>query len=136
MKRFILDTNIMSLLLRYDHSVRLRFQSTVRDEDVLIGCPLVYHEVKRGLLAKGARSQLARLQALFDGFNWQDYQLGDWDLAAQLWAQRRSIGHPINDADLFIAAFTLRRNAILVTANEKDFVDLGLPIENWENEAE
>jgi predicted nucleic acid-binding protein len=105
----------------------------VRHDDLLIGCPLVFHEVKRGLLAKGARSQLIRLQMLFDSFEWQDYELADWDLAAQLWAQRRSKGNPINDADLFIAAFALRRSAVLVTANEKDFTELGLTIENWAN---
>lgn len=67
-------------------------------------------------------------------FEWQDYRRDDWALAAELWAQRRALGRPIADADLLIAVFARNRDAVLVTDNEKDFVDLGVKVENWMKE--
>jgi predicted nucleic acid-binding protein len=108
-----------------------RFRTQITPDDVIIGCPVVWHEVRRGLLAKGAHSQIVRFKRLFDTFIWDDYQREDWDMAAQLWVKRRAAGQPIGDADLLIGTFAVRRNAVLITANEKDFRALGLEIENW-----
>jgi predicted nucleic acid-binding protein len=85
----------------------------------------------RGLRAKNARNKLHRLRNLLDPVQWDDLTRHDWDTAADLWVQQRKQGLPIADADLLIAAFTLNRDAVLVTDNEKDFANLGLTIENW-----
>lgn len=92
---------------------------------------MVWHEIRRGLLAKDAKLQMRLFEILFDQFEWQDYQRDDWTRAAELWVKRRKQGAPISDADLLIAVFALNRNAILVTNNEKDFIGLGVSIENW-----
>lgn len=131
MTGFVFDTNIISFLIDHDPRVRTRMNERVTNEDVIFGCPMVWHEVLRGLRARDARQKLTRFQALFSGFEWQDYTRRDWDLAATLWAARRISGRPITDGDLLIAAFTLNRNAILVTDNTKDFSGLNLNLENW-----
>jgi predicted nucleic acid-binding protein len=83
------------------------------------------------LLAKNAQVQMQRFEALFELFVWQDYVAADWSLAATLWTQRCAQGKPISDADLLIGVFARNRSAILVTNNEKDFVGLGVTVENW-----
>jgi len=85
----------------------------------------------RGLIAKDAKAQMARVERLYTPFQWQDYDQRDWSLAATLWAQRRAQGRPISDADLLIAVFTINRNAVLATDNEKDFDGLNVTVENW-----
>jgi predicted nucleic acid-binding protein len=99
--------------------------------NIVLGCPMVWHEVRRGLLARDAKAQMALFENLFATFQWQDYTRDDWSLAAEWWAQRRAAGQPIADADLLIAVFAHNRNAALVTDNEKDFADLGVNVENW-----
>ncbi len=132
MSVYVLDTNMVSLVLRRDPNVTTQFQEALRANATLIGCPMVWYEVRRGLLAKDAKKQMQMFEAMFADFTWVDYTLQDWTLATSLWAKRRQLGKPIEDADLLIGAFALNRNAILITDNEKDFVDLGLTIENWQ----
>lgn len=131
MKRYVLDTNIISLLIAPDPVMRDTMKQRVTDDDQILGCPMVWHEVLRGLRAKDARRKLGSFQVVFATFEWEDYTRRDWDLAATLWASRRMSGLPIQDGDLLIAAFTLNRNAILVTDNTKDFSGLNLNLENW-----
>jgi tRNA(fMet)-specific endonuclease VapC len=100
-------------------------------DNLIIGCPMVWYEVRRGLIAKGATVQMQYFQNLFATFVWQDYTRNNWEQAARLWVHRRAKGLSIGDADLLIGVFALNRDAILVTNNEKDFVELGVNTENW-----
>ena len=131
--RYVFDTNIFSWLLAQDQEIISRMSQQVKDEDIILGCPVVWYEVRRGLLAKDAKRQMQRFEALFATFLWQDYQQADWKLAAELWTARRTQGIPINDADLLIAVFARNRNATLISDNGKDFADLNVTLENWKS---
>ncbi len=131
MTTYVLDTNIVSQILRQNSDVVQRFNNAATSANQFLGCPMVWFESRRGLLAKDAKLQNRHLDQMFSRFQWQDYDRDDWVLAATLWAKRRASGIPIGDADLLIAVFTINRNAMLVTDNEKDFVDLGVSVENW-----
>src|SRR4051812_18469081 len=101
--RYVFDTNIFSWLLRQDQEIISRMGQQVKDEDVILGCPVVWYEVRRGLLAKDANRQMQRFEKLFATFLWHDLTRDDWKLAADLWTARRNQGIPVNDADLLIA---------------------------------
>lgn len=131
MTEYVFDTNIMSWIIGLDESVIQRMNETVKPADSILLCPVVWYEVRRGLLAKDARNQISRADTFFSTFIWQDYTRDDWSLAASLWKFRRQSGLPISDADLLIAVFARNRNAVLVTDNEKDFAQLGVTVENW-----
>ncbi|MCC7448215.1 MAG: PIN domain-containing protein [Anaerolineae bacterium] len=131
MNNYVLDTNIISLILRNDIPVRRRFRQMLATNALILACPVVWYEVYRGLLTRDAKSQMTHFRNLFDGFVWQDYTQEDWSLASELWKQRRNQGLPIGDADLLIVVFARNRNATFVTDNEKDFTGLGVTIENW-----
>ncbi len=129
--RYVLDTNIVSFIIRNDLAVQGRFSQTMEGDNLVLACPVVWYELRRGLLARNAPKQMEAFYRLFAIFRWEDYRFDDWSLAADLWALRRTQGKPIGESDLLIATFALNRNAILVTDNTKDFSGLNLNLENW-----
>lgn len=129
--RYVLDTNIISFIIRTDLAVLGRFSQILEGDNLILACPVVWYEIRRGLLAKQASKQMEAFYALFALFRWEDFTFDDWSSAADLWTARRSVGKPIGESDLLIAAFTLNRSAILVTDNTKDFSGLNLNLENW-----
>jgi tRNA(fMet)-specific endonuclease VapC len=131
MKTCLLDTNILSAIIRKEAFAEQRFRQAVADDDVLLLSIVVFYEVRRGLLKRDAKKQTAVFEHLVNQIAWCDVVREDWELAARLWVERTKIGRPIEDADLLIAAQAKRLGAILVTDNEKDFDDLGLTLENW-----
>jgi tRNA(fMet)-specific endonuclease VapC len=131
MSVYTLDTNIVSYLIERNSQVETAFRAVLRRKPIILTCPVVWYEVRRGLVARNAQTKLRRFEQLFATFRWDHYDQGDWELAGDLWAQRRALGRPIADADLLIAVFARNRNATLVTNNEKDFDHLGVVVENW-----
>jgi predicted nucleic acid-binding protein len=131
MTAYVLDTSIISLILREHPTVTARLNTVTTSANHILGCPMVWYEARRGLRYRDAKSQMGLFLKLFSTFEWQEYTREDWTLASDWWAQRRKTGKPIADADLLIAVFARNRNAILISDNEKDFVDLGVTVENW-----
>lgn len=131
MTLYVFDTNIVSLILRRDSVVLNKFQAILQPDTLILGCPIVWYEIRRGLITVNATAKLRRFEMLFANFEWQDLSRLDWSEAARLWAIRRLNGSPIEDADLIIGVFAKNRLATLITANDKDFADLGVTIENW-----
>ncbi len=58
-----------------------------------------------------------------------------WDIAARIYAEHRRQGNPIEDADLFIAAYCIANSYTLVTNNTKHFENIDeLHMANWAKE--
>lgn len=128
---YVLDTNIVSYILKANFEVNRRFALASAAGHRFLGCPVVWFEIRRGLLHRDAKVQITAFEELFVTFHWDDYTRADWQLAAELWAQRRAQGRPIANADLLIAVFARNRAATVVTDNSKDFEGLDLTLENW-----
>ncbi len=131
MTTYLLDTNVLSAIVRREALAEQRFRQAVADDDMLVLSIVVFYEIKRGLLKRDAKKQMAVFEHLADQLAWCDVIQDDWEQAAHLWVERAKLGRPIEDADLLIAVQAKRLNAILVTDNEKDFDNLGVKIENW-----
>ena len=131
MARFVLDTNIISHILRRNAAALTRLQEAVENGDDLFMCPVVFYELRRGLLYRSADRQLAELDAFARALQWVDYDRAMWADAATLWAEGRRRGRASDDADLLIAAFARRLRATLVTNNTSDFANLDLPVVDW-----
>ena len=130
MKTYALDTNIISYFLRKDKKVESHVRNVLQSGNgELIIPPLVYYEVRRGLLLKDARGQTAA----FDGFC-KRIPVGKitrpmLDEAARIYANLRG---KVHDMDILIAAFCIVNDYILVTHNVKHFMDMsGLTVEDW-----
>lgn len=130
--RYLLDTDIASYVIRQRPARVLdRF---ARDADklcvsVITEAELRYGAEKRGstALSKAVEAFLVRLKVL------------DWDRAAavsygRLRARLHTLGRPIGNMDLMIAAHALALGSTVVTNNVRHFSGIeGLAIENWVN---
>lgn len=127
---YLLDTNIVSDILRNPHGVAAtKLQQT--QESVAISI-IVACELRFGVRKRGS----PRLEALVEGFLLRTPILPMEMPADEAYASVRlaleKIGKPIGTNDLLIAAHALALDATLVTDNESEFARIpGLKIENW-----
>jgi len=130
--KWLLDTNIISFLLRGNVEVRGRHTTAREAADTrFVLSPVVDYEIRRYLLLKGASRNLAQYETLIAHWDKPPFDEAHWAQSATLWAERHRVGRPIEDADLLIAVTALRQDAVLVTNNTTHFDDLGLRLEDW-----
>ncbi len=128
---YLLDTNMITGILRRDAKVASRLREALSADARIIMSPVVYYEIRRGLLRRDAKKQLGFFEQLAETFPWNDLLRPDWETASEWWASETSHGRTPQDADLLIAAQARRLSAVLVTDNERHFAHLNLTIENW-----
>lgn len=133
MTRYLLDTNIISNVVRSQPSESLlAWMSRQRDEDLFIAS-LTVAEILRGVLEKPRGKKRDALddwfsgpegpQALFAGriLPFDDKAGLIW---ARLMAEGRAAGKPRSGLDMIIAAVAGANECVVVTDNEKDFAGL------------
>ncbi|RKY85563.1 VapC toxin family PIN domain ribonuclease [candidate division KSB1 bacterium] len=129
---YVIDTNIITAVLKGKEKVKRKIQGLIFEGNkIFINC-ISYYEIKRGLLAVKAKSQLKRFEKLCEklGLILLDNPV-IFDEASEIYADLKQKGKLINDADILIAAITKSNNHILVS-DDTDFERIeGLKIENW-----
>jgi toxin FitB len=131
--RYLLDTNIISNVVKPQPSESLlTWMSTQRDEDLFIAS-LTVAEIRRGILEKPRGKKRDALdqwfsgpegpQALFAGriLSFDDKAGLIW---ARLMAGGKTAGKPRSGLDMIIAAVAGANECVVVTDNERDFVGL------------
>lgn len=128
----MLDTDISSYVIRKrPESVRTRFREL--DGGQLCISVVSEAELLYGVKSKGSPRALASMVADF----LRRLAVLDWSRAAaqhyaDIRAKLESVGTPIGNMDLMIAAHARSAGAVLVTNNEKRFRRVeGLKVENW-----
>lgn len=127
----LLDTNVFSAVLRGTSPIHARLRRELALGATALVSPVVYYELRRGLLKRGASRDIQELDGLLATLTWADVTRGDWDAAARLWVTTQRVGRPRGDADLVIAAQANRRGAVIVTDNVKHFKDVANAMETW-----
>ena len=137
MSRYLLDTNIISNVIKPAPSLALMaWMAEQPDEDLFISA-LTLAEIRRGLLQKPAGRKRRELERWFAGPEGPQRLFAGRVLpfdenVALLWAnimsEGKKTGRPGNSLDMIIAATAAANDCIIVTDNEKDFA--GLPIMN------
>lgn len=133
MTRYLLDTNIISNVVKSQPSESLlAWMSVQRDEDLFIAS-LTVAEILRGVLEKPRGKKRDALdkwfsgpegpQALFAGriLSFDDKAGLIW---ARLMAEGKAAGKPRSGLDMIIAAVAGANECVVVTDNEKDFAGL------------
>ena len=137
MTRYLLDTNIISNVVKPQPSEPLLgWMASQRDDDLFIAS-LTVAEIRRGILEKPRGKKRDALDAWFAGpegpqaiFSGRILSFDDkagliW---ARLMADGKATGRPRSALDMIIAAVAGASECVVVTDNEKDFA--GIPFVN------
>lgn len=133
MTRYLLDTNIISNVIKPQPSeTLLSWMSKQRDEDLFIAS-LTVAEIRRGILEKPRGRKRDALDAWFSGPDGPQALFAGRILAfddkagliwARLMADGKAAGKPRSALDMIIAAVADANDCVVVTDNEKDFAEL------------
>ncbi len=129
---YLLDTNIVSYILKKNINVNSRLRQATRSgQEVFISC-ITYYEVKRGLISINAARQLADFNQFcidYDILFLDNIEI--IEQACKIHADLKIKGTPIQDADVLIAATAIIRGLILVS-HDSDLLRVeGISLENW-----
>ncbi len=132
--KYILDTNVVSALMKGDGAVILRLKK-VSKSDVYVPQP-VLAEIAYGIerLPKSKRRELLqeRLELVcseIQRIDWSDEVSARFGIIKAVLEKK---GQRIEDFDAAIAAHAEASDAVLVTANTDDMVRIpGLVVEDW-----
>ena len=128
---YLLDTNIVSYILRRNTTVGRKLRDANRSgEEVFISC-ITYYELKRGLLYANATRQLAEFNQFYSKYEvlfLDDIEIIEKACKIHVDLKRRSL--TIQEQDIFIAATAITRGLILVS-NDSDLLRVqGINLEN------
>jgi toxin FitB len=131
--RYLLDTNIISNVVKPRPSEPLlAWMAAQRDEDLFIAS-LTVGEIRRGILEKPRGKKRDALDAWFAGPEGPQALFAGRILAfddragliwARLMAEGKAAGRPRSGLDMIIAAVASANDCLVVTDNEKDFAGL------------
>lgn len=131
-QQLILDTDILSLLMRQNAAVVAEGNAYLAEHRQFTISIITRYEILRGLKAKGAEQQASR----FEAFCIRNRILNVNDdvvlRAADIYAYLYRRGQLIGDADILIAASALVNDCGIVTNNEEHFRRIeNLRVINW-----
>jgi len=130
MTKYLLDTNIVTAILKKDPHVTGRLRTELIANAHILISAVVYYEIKRGLLKRDAMRYAAAFEDLVRNLEWVDVKRSHWEKAAKMWAECQKTGTPVSDADLLLAVQARQAQAILVT-DDNDFDYLDVSRDNW-----
>lgn len=128
----LLDTNIVTALMVGNPLAVSRFnQAKLRGASISISA-ITYYEIKRGLLARPSPNKLSAFQRFYQTVDILPVTHPEIvEIASEIYADLRSRGCLIQDADILIAATAIAQNWILIS-NDSDLSRVqGLQLENW-----
>jgi tRNA(fMet)-specific endonuclease VapC len=130
-----LDTDAAIALLAGEESpARSRFERSVARGETVAASTLVIFELWFGAAKSARKGSNSRKIAEFVSGPVQvlNFDASDAEEAGEIRAVLRRAGTPIGPYDVLIAAQARRRNALLVTANTREFARVPrLKIEDW-----
>jgi predicted nucleic acid-binding protein len=131
--RYLLDTNIISNVIKPEPSDSLLAWMGAQKDDDLFIASLTVAEIRRGILEKPRGKKRSSLEAWFAGPEGPQALFGGRVLsfdekAALIWASLMADGkvkgRPRSALDTIIAAIAEANDCVVVTDNEKDFAGL------------
>lgn len=131
--RYLLDTNIISNIIKPAPSERLLAWMAERSDEDLYIASLTVAEIWRGVIEKPAGKRRRELEAWFSGHEGPQALFAGRVLAfderaalewARLMADGKAKGRPRSALDMIIAAVAETNGCIVVTDNEKDFAGI------------
>jgi len=128
--RYLLDTNIVSAIMRDPHGAAARLREAGQSR--VFTSLIVLAELRFGVEKSGSRRLATRLETVLSELEVLPLIPPADTRYAFLRAALERAGSPIGQNDMLIAAHALTLDATVVTDNEKEFSRVpGLKVENW-----
>jgi tRNA(fMet)-specific endonuclease VapC len=132
MKPALIDTNILSFFFRNHSLVVERFQAYLNDHDKINISIITYYEIVSGLKHRDAQKQLTSFQEFVSYNTVLPLSTSSATISADIYANLRNKGTPIDDIDILIAGIAIANNLIIITNNIRDFGKIeNLEIRDW-----
>ena len=132
MQAALLDTNVLSAVMRQHPAALARARAYLAVHQRLTFSIITRYEILRGLQAKKATAQLAAFDRLSSVSTILPLTDAIVIRAATIYADLHQRGVLIGDADILIAATGLEHQLIVVTNNERHYQRIaGIQLENW-----
>jgi tRNA(fMet)-specific endonuclease VapC len=129
--RYLLDTNILSDLVRNPHGRVMEKVSQVGAENVCTSI-IVAAELRFGATKKQSARLTSQLEAILSALDVLPFEAPADSVYAEIRTNLERTGKIIGGNDLLIAAHGLASGCIVVTDNQGEFVRVpGLSVENW-----
>lgn len=129
--RYMLDTNIVSDLIRNPHGAAAAMVERAGDDEISISA-IVASELRFGILKRNSERLTYLVESILDRIAILPYEDKEASHFADIRHDLERIGQPIGTTDLFIAAHARSLGVILVTGNVREFGRVpGLKVENW-----
>jgi len=140
MTGFLLDTNILSELVRPKPEPKVKTWVDTQNLDTLFISAVSFGELRKPVILRAPGKRRTELEGWIEddlSMLFSDRTLAVTRSIAERWgildAERQIAGRPLNMADGMIAATALEHGLTLVTRNVKDFTGIGVPLLNpWE----
>jgi tRNA(fMet)-specific endonuclease VapC len=131
-KQLILDTDILSNLMKKNENVIIKAQSYLSEHRLFTFSVITKYEILRGLKSKKAEKQIERFLFFCDNCLILSVDNNIVDKASSVYAELQKQGKIIGDADILIGATALVNGFGIVTNNYEHYRNInGLQIENW-----
>lgn len=129
--RFMLDTNIMSDMVRHPHG-RVAKRIAEVGETLVCTSIVVAAELRCGAARNAAPRLAGQLESVLRAIEVLPLETPVDAIYGALRSRLEETGQPMGANDLFVAAHALALRCTLVTDNERDFSRIkALPVENW-----
>ena len=129
--RYLLDTNILSDLIRYPQG-KVAAQISKAGEDSVCTSIIVAAELRYGAVKSNSAKLAERIHLILSALEILPLETPADQQYAVIRDHLARQGNPIGPNDLLIAAHALSNNLTVVTANTGEFSRVpGLKVENW-----
>lgn len=132
MKPCLLDTDILSLFFRNHPQVIEYFNLYLQEYEKLNFSLITYYEILSGLKHRDANRQIENFLQFSEKNNIILLNQESVMISAEIYAESRKKGTPVDDIDLLIAGVAMANNLVLITHNQKHFGKVqGLELADW-----
>lgn len=129
MRKYVLDTNIISYYLKGIESLKDKISSNI---DLLSISIISYYEIVSGLQSIDATKRITEFEKFCELIDIINLDKASILASCKIYASLKKSGKLIDDIDILIAGIALSNNLVMVTDNTDHFERIGgLKVENW-----
>ena len=131
MRRYLLDTNIISFYLKGDPSLKEKVLNNIGSIAISI---ISYYEIVSGLQSINATKRIDEFDKFCELIDIVNLDKASILASCKIYSSLKKSGNLIDDIDILIAGIAKSNNLVMVTDNTQHFERIeGLKVENWKN---